>query len=208
MGISRKLAQSALWFSAFCTLLVSSHAGAQEATFQLDPAQTKIQFTLADVLHTVHGDFKLKSGTLQLEGAGKMAGEIVVDAASGESGSGMRDRKMHREVLESTRYPEISFRPDRIDGNVSSLGKSSIMVHGIFNIHGIEREITVPAQVQMSADHWTASVHFAIPYTKWGMKNPSTLFLRVNETVDIDLAASGSVVRNTAASGQKLNSSQ
>ena len=59
--------------------------------------------------------FKLKHGALQLDPAGKISGEIVVDATSGDSGSGMRDRKMHKEVLESERYPEISFRPDRVE---------------------------------------------------------------------------------------------
>ena len=56
----------------------------------------------------------MKRGALQLEAAsGKMSGEIVVDAKSGESGSGMRDRKMHKEILESERYPEIAFRPEQ-----------------------------------------------------------------------------------------------
>ena len=86
----------------------------QQTAFQLDPAQTSVKFTLGDVLHTVHGTFHLKRGALQFEAAsGKMSGEIVVDAKSGESGSGMRDRKMHKEVLESERYPEIAFRPEQ-----------------------------------------------------------------------------------------------
>jgi len=45
-------------------------------------------------------------------------------------------------------------------------------------------------------------VHFTIPYAKWGMKNPSTLFLKVSDTVEIDLAAVGNVVRRTTASNQ------
>lgn len=177
-------------------------AGAQESVFQLDPAQSSVKFTLGDVLHTVLGTFKVKRGALQLAPAGKVIGEIVVDATSGDSGSGMRDRKMHKEVLESSRYPEIVFRPDRIEGQVPHGGKSSVMVHGIFSIHGADREITVPATVETSADHWTANVHFTVPYEKWGMKNPSTLFLRVNDTVEIDLVAAGSVVRRTASSAQ------
>ena len=52
----------------------------------------------------------------------------------------------------------------------------------------------------MSADHWTATVHFTIPYAKWGMKNPSTLFLRVNDSVEIDLVAAGNVAKRTTAS--------
>ncbi len=178
-------------------------AAAQDTAFQLDPAQTSVNFTLADVLHTVHGTFKLKRGALQFDPAsGKLAGEIVVDAASGDSGSGMRDRKMHREVLESARYPEIAFHPDRVEGTVASQGKSSVLVHGIFRIHGTDREITVPAQVETSADHWTATVHFTIPYEKWGMKNPSNLFLKVSDSVQIDLIAAGSIVRRTANSTQ------
>src|SRR5579871_845568 len=160
-------------------------AAAQDSSFQLDPAQTAVKFTLGDVLHTVHGTFKLKHGALQLEPTGKVQGEIVVDATSGDSGSGMRDRKMHKEVLESARYPEIAFRPDRIEGSVPSQGKSSVMIHGMFNIHGTDREITVPAQVETFPDHWTATVHFTIPYEKWGMKNPSTLFLKVTDSVEI-----------------------
>jgi polyisoprenoid-binding protein YceI len=178
-------------------------AASQDTAFHLDPTQTAVKFTLGDVLHTVHGTFKLKRGGVEFDPAsGKVSGEIVVDAQSGESGSGMRDRKMNKEVLESVRYPEIVFHPNRIEGNVAGQGKSSVMVHGTFNIHGTDREITVPAQVEMSAEHWTATAHFTVPYEKWGMKNPSTLFLRVSDTVEIDLTAAGSMARPSISSTQ------
>jgi polyisoprenoid-binding protein YceI len=185
-------------FLAVIALLgaLSATAAAQGVGFALDPQHTSINFTLGDVLHTVHGTFHLKQGSLRLDPkSGKLTGEIVVDARSGESGSGMRDRKMHKEVLESERYPEIAFHPGRIEGALSQQGKSSVQVHGIFNIHGSDHELTVPAEVEMSADHWTATLHFAVPYANWGMKNPSTLFLRVSASVDIDLTASGTINR-------------
>lgn len=182
--------------------LAAVSSAAQDAVFQMDPEQCSIKFTVDAVLHTVHGTFKLKHGALQLESGGKMSGEIVVDAASGDSGSGMRDRKMHKDVLESARYPEISFRPDRIEGAIANPGKSTVRVHGTFSVHGVDREITVPADLDARGDHWTASAHFTVPYAKWGMKNPSTLFLKVRDSVEIDLAAGGSVVKNAAASNQ------
>jgi polyisoprenoid-binding protein YceI len=181
-------------FSAVIVVLLAGNiaAAAQAVAFQLDPQHTTVSFTLGDVLHTVHGTFKLKQGTLRFDPAsGHLTGEIVVDAKSGESGSGMRDRKMHREVLESDRFPEIAFHPDRVEGTVSLKGKSSVRVHGIFTIHGSDHEVTVPAEVETSSDHWNATIHFAVPYAKWGMKNPSTLFLRVSESVDIDVVAAG-----------------
>jgi polyisoprenoid-binding protein YceI len=173
---------------------ISIVASAQELTLQFDPQHTSVSFTLGDVLHTVRGTFRLKQGSLRLDPvSGKLKGEIVVDAKSGESGNGMRDRKMHREILESDRYPEIIFRPDRLDGAVAPQGKSQVHAHGIFSIHGSDHELTVPAEVEMFPDHWNATLHFAVPYTKWGMKNPSTVFLRVNDSVDIDLTAAGMV---------------
>src|SRR5271163_4123461 len=178
-------------------LAVASVAtAAQNPVSQLDPQHTTINYTLSDALHTVRGSFRLKQGSLRLDAAtGKLAGEIVVDAKSGDSGSGMRDRKMHREVLESERYPEIAFRPDRVDGTLSLQGKSSVSVHGIFAIHGADHELTVPGVVEVAGDHWSATLHFAVPYANWGMKNPSTLFLRVSESVDIDLTTAGTVTR-------------
>jgi len=177
---------------------------AQDTSFQLEPAQTLVKFTLGDVLHTVHGSFYLKRGELQFEPAsGKISGEIVVDAGSGNSGSGMRDHKMNKEVLESSRYPEVVFHPDRIEGAVASQGKSSVQVHGMFNIHGVDHEITVPAEVEVLADHWLATVHFTVPYAKWGMKNPSTLFLKVNDSVEIDLMAAGNIVRPSVAASAR-----
>ena len=188
----RRRCVGAIAFIAIATVAAS----AQGVAFQLDPHRTTVNFTLSDVLHKVAGTFHLKEGSLRLDPAtNKLTGEIVVDARSGESGSGMRDRKMHREVLESDRYPEIVFRPDRVEGRVLPQGKSSVQVHGIFSIHGADHEITVPAEVEIFPDRWTATLHFSVPYANWGMKNPSNMFLKVSESVEIDLTAAGAVTR-------------
>ena len=188
-------ALSSWWLIANLLALLSclgAKAHSQELRFQFDPAKTTIAFTLGDILHTVHGTFQLKSGTVEYKIAGKsVSGNLIVDATSGQSGNHSRDHKMHKEILESVRYPVISFRPDRVDGNVASLGSSTIQVHGIFSIHGSDHELTMPVKVEVFPDHWTADSHFTVPYVKWGMKNPSTFVLRVSESVEIDVHASG-----------------
>ncbi len=158
----------------------------RDTLLRFDPAQTRVEFTLADVLHTVHGTFQLKRGDLRFEpDRGRLSGELVVDATSGDSGSKARDRRMHKNVLESDRYPEIVFRPDRVDGRVAAEGISKVQLHGIFAIHGQDHEITMPAEVQAGEGQYAVTATFTAPYVKWGMKNPSTLFLRVSDHVEI-----------------------
>jgi polyisoprenoid-binding protein YceI len=158
----------------------------QEAAFAIDPAQTKVEFTLGDVLHTVHGTFSLKRGTIRFnETTGKADGELVVDAASGNSGSNARDSRMHKDILESGKYPEIVFKPDHLVGKVAMQGTSQVQLHGIFSIHGGDHEMLAPLEVQAAGGAYTATVHFTVPYVKWGLKNPSNFVLRVSDKVEI-----------------------
>jgi polyisoprenoid-binding protein YceI len=176
--------------AALLTLLalaISGAASAQETVLQIDPAHTKVEFTLGDVLHTVHGTFTLKRGDVRFDNSGKAAGELVVDAASGQTGSETRDRRMNAVILESARYPEIVFRPDRVEGKVASPGPSQVRLHGTFEIHGQQHEVALPLEVNAAEGQFTATGTFPVPYVKWGMKNPSTLFLRVNDTVQITI---------------------
>lgn len=173
---------------ACAALLPAALLSAQETALQIDPTQTKVGFTLADVLHTVHGNFALKRGTLRFDPqSGKASGELVVDAGSGDSGSAARDHRMNQNILESAKFPEIVFRPDRVQGKVEPQGTSQVELHGMFLIHGVQHEVTMPVQVEANGEQYTATVHFTVPYVQWGMKNPSTLFLRVSDKVDIDI---------------------
>src|SRR5437899_11961523 len=96
---------------------------ANEIILGIDPSQTKVHWTLESTVHTVHGSFTFKKGNLQVDtSTGKASGEIIVDATSGNSGNDGRDRKMHKDVLESARYSEIIFRPDHVDGKISPQG--------------------------------------------------------------------------------------
>lgn len=165
---------------------------AQEAVLDLDPAQTEIRFSLGDFLHSVHGTFKLKEGKIRFDPAtGKASGDVIVDVTSGDSGSDARDRRMHKDILQSDRYPEAVFSPDKIDGNLLPQGESQVDIHGMFKIHGAAHEVTLHTLVKTRGDHIVASTHFSMPYVKWGMKNPSTFILRVSDHVELELHLAG-----------------
>ena len=163
---------------------------AQETSVRLDPAKTKIEFTLGDVLHTVHGRFDLKTGLIRFDpSTGKISGQVVADATSGESGNGTRDRKMQKEVLESEKFPEITFTPNRWKGALSGHGTSRIEIAGRFSMHGQDHEVTLPIDVRADGRQLTIASQIIIPYVQWGVKNPSTFILRVSDKVTIDIHA-------------------
>jgi polyisoprenoid-binding protein YceI len=170
-----------------------------EIIYELNPAQTEINFTLPDVLHTVHGTFQLKSGTVRFDPAtGAASGAVIVDVTSGASGSAARDRKMHKEILESARYPEAVFTPERVEGRFSPEGAAELQVHGLFKIHGGEHEIIFQTRVETKGDQLVVNMHGVLPYVQWGMKNPSTFILRVSDKVQLDIHATGHIHPGTS----------
>jgi polyisoprenoid-binding protein YceI len=185
----RRAACVAAFVSVLAMRILSA---AQQIQVRLDPAQSKIEWTLGATMHTVHGTFKLKSGVVKFDPkSGDAAGEIVVDAASGESGNHDRDADMHNKVLESARYSEIIFVPRRVVGSLAEQGKSNLQVQGVFKIHGAEHEFTLPITIEKTGDALTASSSFVVPYQDWGMKNPSKMFLHVDSKVDVSISAVG-----------------
>ena len=167
---------------------------AAEIVLGIDPAQSKVRWALSTTLHTVHGTFAFKNGTFHVDPAsGKAGGEIAVYATSGDSGNDGRDKKMHKDVLESGQYADIIFRPDRVEGKIAPQGTFTVQVHGIFVLHGSEHELTVPVQAEFTGDHWTGGAKFNVPFIDWGLKNPSNFFLKVNHAVEIELELKGSL---------------
>lgn len=165
-----------------------------ELELTLDPAQSAVYYTVDSTLHTVHGTFALTRGTVQFDPeTDKASGEIVVSTPSGDSGDRSRDTRMHKEILESAKYPEVIFRPTQIEGHVVRSGGSDVRLHGIFSIHGSDHELVATVHVELSPDRWKGTCTFDVPYIAWGIKNPSNFLLKVKPVVNVEMETAGSV---------------
>jgi polyisoprenoid-binding protein YceI len=185
-------------------LLATTASSAQEQVFQLDPLQSQVSWTLSDVLHTVRGTFQLKSGVLRFDSAtGSASGELVVDATTGQSGNSSRDKKMKREILETDKFPTIVFAPQHMTGTVAHHGASQVQLQGSMMLHGQGHPLRLVIPVRVNGNHTSADVHFEVPYVQWGLKDPSTLFLRVGKTVYIDVHAVGMMTVEAGATAQR-----
>jgi polyisoprenoid-binding protein YceI len=181
-------------FLSVGALHAQSAAPASTVNIQMDPAQSKILWTLPDVLHTVHGSFQLASGAITFSPqSGAASGLFTVNEETGASGDGARDRRMKKSILEIAKYPAATYRPTHVSGAYHASGASTLVVDGVFHLHGADHPLQLTFQVNASGNHLSATTKFDIPYVAWGMRDPSTLFLRVGKSVQMEIDAQGTV---------------
>jgi polyisoprenoid-binding protein YceI len=171
----------------------AAQGATHEIALTLDPAQTKVHFNVDSTLHMVHGTFALKSGSLQFDPqTGKASGAIVVNAVSGETGNSSRDQRLHKEILETWKFADATYRPTQVDGRVSLTAPSDFKVKGIITLHGTDHELTADVHSEFTGDHWKGTAKFDVSYTKWGIKDPSNFLLKVKPVVNVELELAGS----------------
>jgi polyisoprenoid-binding protein YceI len=198
--ISIRRTPSALRYLALLLALTAT-AVAQRPTaapveINLDPASTQIHWTLTTNIHgDVHGTFKLKSGSFRIDPAtGDASGQIVIDATSGESGDSSRDSRMHSAILESPKYPTITFRPTHIVGKIDLAATGPVTVNGFLNLHGQNHALQVTVNLHPQATAVALSTHFTVPFVAWGLKDPSTFIFRTEKEVTLDVDATAAPV--------------
>ena len=188
----------ALTRTALSIVAVVATAGLDAASAEkhvvLDPAKSKVTFTLDATAHNVEGVLALKSGDVRFDPAsGTASGEIVVQLAGGKTGNDRRDRKMHEEVLETSKYPTATFHVRRVAGTFNENGSSQLGLEGTLDFHGSEHPLTLPAKVEAHGSAIKATFDVTIPFVAWGLKDPSVFVLRVEKEVVVHVAAEGSL---------------
>lgn len=174
----------------FCATI----ALAQHQTLTLNPDASGVKFLLASNHDTTNGTFHVSKGVVEFDRSSpKMSGLIVVEANSGNTGNSGRDKKMAAQVLEATKFAEVTFAPQSYQGTLAPSGDSTLQVTGVFTLHGTPHDLTIPMQIHIDGAKCTAKTHFIVPYVAWGMKDPSWFVLKVAKEVDIDLSLVGSL---------------
>jgi len=171
--------------------------GAQQLAATIDPSSCQIHFTLGATLHTVHGVFHLKSGQMQWDAStGKATGSIVIDATSGNTDNASRDKNMHSDVLESAKFPEITFTPSKVSGALPTTAASQIQIAGLIRLHGQDHAATLQLTVQPpSSGVYAVEAQITVPWKSWGLKDPSTFLLHVADTVTVDIQTKANIAQ-------------
>jgi polyisoprenoid-binding protein YceI len=182
-------------FAVFAVaVLLAQTASAQHRTFAIDPSASEVKMTLKTNHDVVNGTFHLQSGSIEFDpSALKISGTVVVAAASGNTGSGSRDKKMNKDILKAEQFTTVSFAPKSYTGTLAASGDSTIQVSGVFTLLGTPHDIAIPMQIHMDGTRATAKAQFIVPYVQWGLKNPSFMILKAENDVTIDLSLTGQI---------------
>jgi polyisoprenoid-binding protein YceI len=89
---------------------------------------------------------KPKSGSLQLTAIAKSL--VLI----GEDNLGARqaiESTLREDVLETNKYPEITFKTKTVTSSRRGDGTYDVRLTGELNLHGVKRQITVPARVSL-----------------------------------------------------------
>lgn len=184
------LRKEVVWFPV--ALLLALPLSAATYTFTLDPATTKVDFTFGATLHTVDGFMRAREGTVRIDpDTHEASGRFVLDATSAQTGVSRRDRKMHEKILESPRYPDIVFEPQRFSGELNPVGRSQLELHGMLELHGTKRPMDMTVVATSDGTQVKGTGTMIVPYLQWGLRDPSFFLLRVEKEVRVTIHAVG-----------------
>jgi polyisoprenoid-binding protein YceI len=173
--------------------------------YQVNPAQSMLQWigTKPTGKHT--GRFQLQEGTLYVKDSAVTGGKFTVDIKSLEDvdmkGDTAMKHKLERELkshlfFDAEKYPTAAFAITGInvyrpDGNEVLLKDATHTIQGNLTIKEITKNVTFPAKIVIEANQVKANANFNIDRTLWGMTYRADKSLQdklINSTVNIQFS--------------------
>jgi polyisoprenoid-binding protein YceI len=80
------------------------------------------------------------------------------------------ERAMFDEVLETSRFPEIAFDSSQVTVTPAGGNRYGVVLNGRLTLHGVTRDLAIPAQVVQTGDMQRAHGEFSLRQTDYGIK--------------------------------------
>lgn len=137
-------------------------------SWTLDPYLTVVAFrTKAVWVMPVKGTFGASAGHGSVGADGRIAGSIVLDAASIATGNAKRDEHLRsKDFLDAAAYPTFVFTAL---GARPGDGPGQVHIDGVFAVAGEERPLTIAALVQVQGTDATVTAELQLDRGDWGV---------------------------------------
>ncbi len=166
--------------------------------FVIVPDQSRIELFVRDNVGGFRGRAREFEGTALVRQTGERSFvadvQLSVAARSVTTGLALRDGQMHREQLQSDRYPTIAFEGTVATDAARVVGTFPAMAHGRLTLRGVTRPLSAPVQVTPLPDGFRGSTEFELRMSEFGIPTPRFLFFVAEDvvrvTVELRLRAS------------------
>src|SRR5262249_52575934 len=135
------------------------------------------------------------TGDVVIGADGKIAAsqsKLVVDLTSLQSDSGMRDRFIQGNTLDTSQYPTATFVPTAITGLFSSLpttGQQTFQMTGNLTIHGVTKPVIFTVTTQVNGNAVTGQATTDFKFEDFGMTSPKAgAVLSVVDDVKLEIS--------------------
>jgi polyisoprenoid-binding protein YceI len=146
---------------ALSCLATAVHAAPETFDFKDPKGMSNAVFKLTAPLETIEGSASDISGTVSFdpENPAATTGKIVVAGESLTVPNPMQQEHMNSaKWLDVAKYPEITFVAESLANVKTETNVTTADVTGIFTLHGVSKEITVPIKLTYLADKLSARV--------------------------------------------------
>jgi polyisoprenoid-binding protein YceI len=147
--------------------------------------------TLSFTGHSTLGDFvgTTTAATGGVTGNAELAnarGWVEAPVTTLSTGNGLRDRDL-RGAMEVEKYPTMRFELAGVESSATPSDTVTGTLHGALTIHGVTREVAIPATLIAAADTIDVSGAFPVDLADYKVGGLTKLFgtLRVRRNIDV-----------------------
>ena len=159
--------------------LVTFNLSAQEIK-KVDSERSIINYTGKHFLHKWSAENKNISGLIQIENETISNIGVIAKVSDFRSGNSNLDSNSLR-VLDALKFPNVIFKSTSIKQD-----NEQIMIDGILNFHGIEKDINISAKVVQVDGSTQLSGKFSVYLTEFLIDRPSLLTMKVDDEINLE----------------------
>ena len=164
---------------AFIFLLASSNLISQEIK-RADSERSSITYSGKHFLHKWSAENTNISGLIQTENESISNIGIVAKVSDFKSGNSSLDSNSLR-VLDALQFPNVIFTSTNVIKD-----NRQIIFEGVLNFHGIEKELSILAEVTQLDEITQLSGKFIVSLTEFLVKRPSLLTRKIDDEINLE----------------------
>ena len=151
----------------------ASSKPASAETLVISPANSKVEFVGAKVTRSHNGSFKQFAGTIDLVNNNVEQSRVTIDVDTSSVVTDEDQLTGHlktADFFDVAKFPKATFISTKIEPAANA--GATHQVTGNFDLHGVKKSISFPANIQIGSDNVTVNAEFAISRKDFGILYP------------------------------------